>query len=147
MRGGTRIVITAVILAVPLLGLLLLLAQPALDLRWEHHPAHFWLVLITAVLSAVLAYATGDAAGRRGDARLLYVSLAFLSSAGFLGLHALSTPGVLLDKPNTGFLIATPVGLAIGSVFAALSTAEFSPATVPFATCESESACDGCCSD
>ena len=126
MRGGTRIVITAVILTVPLLGLLLLLAQPALDLRWEHHPAHFWLVLITALLSAVLAYATGDAAGRRGDARLLYVSLAFLSSAGFLGLHALSTPGVLLDKPNTGFLIATPVGLAIGSVFAALSTAEFS---------------------
>ena len=112
------------ILAVPLLGLLLLLAQPALDLRWEHHPAHFWLVLITALLSAVLAYATGDAAGRRGDARLLYVSLAFLSSAGFLGLHALSTPGVLLDKPNTGFLIATPVGVAIGSVFAALSTAE-----------------------
>src|SRR6478735_2164499 len=125
MRGGTRIVITAVILAVPLLGLLLLLAQPALDIRWEHHPAHFWLVLITAVLSAVLAYATGDAAGRRGDARLLYVSLAFLSSAGFLGLHALSTPGVLLDKPNTGFLIATPVGVAIGSVFAALSTADF----------------------
>ena len=126
MRSRTRMVITAVILTVPLLGLLLLLAQPALDLRWEHHPAHFWLVLITALLSAVLAYATGDAAGRRGDARLLYVSLAFLSSAGFLGLHALSTPGVLLDKPNTGFLIATPVGLAIGSVFAALSTAEFS---------------------
>ncbi len=125
MRGGTRMVITAVILTVPLLGLLLLLAQPALDIRWEHHPAHFWLVLITALLSAVLAYATGDAAVRRGDARLLYVSLAFLSSAGFLGLHALSTPGVLLDKRNTGFLIATPVGVAIGSVFAALSTAEF----------------------
>ena len=61
----------------------------------------------------------------RGDARLLYVSLAFLSSAGFLGLHALATPGVLLGKPNTGFLIATPVGLAIGWVFAALSTADF----------------------
>jgi class 3 adenylate cyclase len=82
--------------------------------------------LITAVLSAVLAYATGEAAGRRGDARLLYVSLAFLSSAGFLALHALATPGVLLGKSNTGFQIATPVGVAIGSVFAALSTANFS---------------------
>ena len=125
-RGGTRIAVTAGILTVPLVGLLLVLRQPSLDLRWEHHPAHFWLVLITAMLSAVLAYATGDAAGRRGDARLLYVSLAFLSSAGFLGLHALATPGVLLEKSNTGFLIATPVGVGIGSVFAALSTADFS---------------------
>ena len=125
MRGGSRIVVTAAVLTVPLLGLLLLLQLPALDVRWEHHPAHFWLVLITAVLSAILAYATGDAAGRRGDARLLYVSLAFLSSAGFLALHALATPQVLLDKSNTGFLIATPVGVGIGSIFAALSTANF----------------------
>jgi len=123
---GTRIALTATALALPLLGLLLLLGQPRLDIRWEHHPAHFWLVLITALLSAVLAYATGEAAGRRGDARLLYVSLAFLSSAGFLALHALATPGVLLGKSSTGFLIATPVGVAIGSIFAALSTRDFS---------------------
>ncbi len=125
-RSGTRIAPTAIALALPLLGLFLLLGQPRLDIRWEHHPAHFWLVLITALLSAILAYATGEAAGRRGDARLLYVSLAFLSSAGFLALHALATPGVLLGKSNTGFLIATPVGVAIGSIFAALSTRDFS---------------------
>ena len=87
-------------------------------------------------LSAVLAYATGEAAGRRGDARLLYVSLAFLSSAGFLALHALATPGVLLGKSNTGFTIATPVGVAIGSVFAALSTRDFL-AIAQSATCDS----------
>jgi adenylate cyclase len=125
-RPGTRIALTAIVLALPLLGLFLLLRQPQFDIRWEHHPAHFWLVLITAFLSALLAYATGEAAGRRGDARLLYVSLAFLSSAGFLALHALATPGVLLGKSNTGFLIATPVGVAIGSIFAALSTRDFS---------------------
>jgi adenylate cyclase len=123
---AARIGLTAAILAVPLLGLILLLQRPSLDVRWEHHPAHFWLVLITAVLSAVLAYATGEAAGRRGDARLLFVSLAFLSSAGFLALHALATPGVLLGKSNTGFTIATPFGVAIGSVFAALSTRDLS---------------------
>ena len=123
---ASRIGLTAAILAVPLLGLVLLLQRPSLDVRWEHHPAHFWLVLVTAFLSAVLAYATGEAAGRRGDARLLYVSLAFLSSAGFLALHALATPGVLLGKSNTGFTIATPVGVAIGSVFAALSTRDLS---------------------
>jgi adenylate cyclase len=119
-------VLTAVVLAVPLLGLFLLLLRPEFDLRWENHPSHFWLVLITALLAAVLAYATGEAAGRRGDARLLYVSLAFLSSAGFLALHALATPGVLLGKSNTGFAIATPVGVAIGSAFAAVSTRDFS---------------------
>jgi adenylate cyclase len=126
MRATTRIGMTAVILGVPLLGLVLLLERPDFDLRWEHHPLHFWLVLGTAVVSAVLAYATGEAAGRRGDARLLFVSLAFLSSAGFLALHALATPGVLLGKSNIGFAIATPVGVAIGSVFAVLSTRELS---------------------
>src|SRR5215217_4882583 len=126
MRAATRIGLTAGILAVPLLGLLLLLRRPGLDIRWENHPAHFWLVLGTAIISAVLAYATGEAAGRRGDARLLYVSLAFLSSAGFLALHALATPGVLLAKSNTGFQIATPVGVAIGSIFAAVSTRDYS---------------------
>jgi adenylate cyclase len=125
-HAARRIGLVAVVLALPLLGLILLLRSPALDLRWEHHPSHFWLVLITALVAAVLAYATGEAAGRRGDARLLYVSLGFLSSSGFLALHALATPGVLLGASNTGFLIATPVGVAIGSVFAALSTADFS---------------------
>jgi adenylate cyclase len=49
------------------------------------------------------------------------VSLAFLASAGFLGLHALATPGVLLGSPNAGFVLATPVGLFIASLFAAAS--------------------------
>jgi adenylate cyclase len=125
-RTTPRIGLTAAVLAVPLLGLALVLWRPALDVRWENHPAHFWLVLSTALISAILAYATGEAAVRRGDARLLYVSLAFLSSAGFLALHALATPGVLLGRSNVGFAIATPVGVAIGSVFAALSTRDLS---------------------
>jgi class 3 adenylate cyclase len=114
--------LTAVVLLVPLAGLLLVLRRPELDVHWEHHPAHFWLVLMTAVLSAVLAYLTGAAALRRGDPRVLLVSLAFLAAAGFLGLHALATPKVLLDTPNAGFTLATPVGVALASVFAVLSS-------------------------
>src|SRR6476620_1935277 len=121
-----RSVGTAVALGLPMAGLVLLLAQPRTDLHWEHHPSHFWLVLGTAVVSSALAYATGAAAVRRGDARVLFVSLAFLSSAGFLALHALATPGVLLGTPNPGFVVATPVGLALGSVLAARSTADLS---------------------
>ena len=121
-RGVSRRVGTGVALALPLAGLALLLTRPQLDVRWEHHPSHFWLVLVTAWLSAVVAYGTGVAADRRGDARVLFVSLTFLASAGFLGLHALATPGVLLESPNSGFVVATPFGIAIGSVLAAVSS-------------------------
>ena len=60
------------------------------------------------------------AARRRRDARLFLISLAFIASAGFLGLHALATPGVLLGK-NAGFELATPFGLLLAGVFAAAS--------------------------
>jgi len=114
-------------LALPVAGLLLLLSRPRLDAHWEHHPAHFWLVLITALLSVVLANLSGEAARKLGDARLFLVSLAFVTSAGFLALHALATPGVLLENKNTGFVIATPVGLVIAGVFAAASALDLSP--------------------
>ena len=109
-------------LTAPLAGLALLLARPGLDHTWEHNPSHFWLVLSSAAVAAVLADAAGAAAEHRGDARVLLVSLALLSPAGFLGLHALATPGVLLPTPNRGFVVATPVGLLLGSVAAAWST-------------------------
>ncbi|MDP9467145.1 MAG: adenylate/guanylate cyclase domain-containing protein, partial [Chloroflexota bacterium] len=108
-------------LAIPLVGLALLLARPELDVVWEHHPSHFWLVLLTAAINVVLAYVTNVAAGRYRDARLVLVSMAFMASAGFLGLHALATPDVLLASPNVGFVVATPVGLIVASVFAAAS--------------------------
>src|SRR3954454_15419309 len=114
-------VVRAVLLAVPLAGFWLLLAAPSLDGHWEQHPAHFWLVLGAAAVNASLALATGDAARQRGDARLFLVSLAFLAAAGFLGLHALATPGVLLDGRTAGFVIATPVGLLVAAGFAAMS--------------------------
>jgi adenylate cyclase len=114
-------------LAVPLLGFVLLLAAPGADVQWEHHPSHFWLVLAAAVTSAALAFSTSGVALRRSDARLYLVSLAFLSAAGFLGLHALATPGVLLDGPNQGFAVATPIGLVLSALFAAASALPLGP--------------------
>ena len=123
----SRVVRWAIALSVPLAGLFLLLARPAWDVHWEHHPSHFWLVLTVAVVNVVLGLAMSEAARRRGDARVFLVSLAFLVTAGFLGLHALATPGVLLDGKNTGFVIATPVGLFLGACFAALSALDIDP--------------------
>jgi class 3 adenylate cyclase len=114
-------------MALPLLGLWLLLAQPRLDVTWEDHLSHFWLVLIVAAVNVVLGLWVGAAARQRGDARLFLVSLTFLSSAGFFLLHALATPEVLLAEPNTGFVIAAPVGLAVAAVFAAVSSIDFTP--------------------
>ena len=69
--------------------------------------------------------ASRRAARRRRDARLLLISLAFIASAAFLGLHALATPGVLLGS-NAGFELATPVGLVLAALFAAASSLELS---------------------
>jgi adenylate cyclase len=119
--------ILVVLLALPLIGLAILLAAPETDFEWQHHPSHFWIVLLTAGLNAILAYATGVAARRRGDRRVHLVSLSFLAASGFLALHALATPGVLLDKPNLGFVIATPAGLVLASAFAVLSAIDSEP--------------------
>lgn len=113
-----------ILIALPLGGLALLLASPGADVHWEHHPAHFWLVLGVSLVSVALGALTSEAATRRSDARLFLVSLAFLTSAGFLGLHALATPGVLLEGKNAGFTVATPVGLLLAAAYAAWSAVE-----------------------
>ncbi|MBA2742477.1 MAG: hypothetical protein H0U46_10750, partial [Actinobacteria bacterium] len=92
----------------------------------ENQPAHFWLVLAAAAIATALGYAVSVAARRRQDARLFLISLALIASAGFLGLHALATPGVLLGK-NAGFELATPVGLLLAGLFAAASAIDLGP--------------------
>jgi class 3 adenylate cyclase len=108
---------------VPLALLVVLLARPEIDGSWENHPAHFWLVLGAALVATAVGWSVTSAARRRRDARLLFISLAFVASACFLGLHALATPGVLLG-PNAGFELATPVGLVIAAAFAVAAALE-----------------------
>ena len=121
MRALRTLVVVA-----PLVLLGLLLVAPAGDLAWENHPAHFWLVLTTAMVCVGLGAAVGAAARRRRDSRTVLIALACTTAAGFLGLHALATPGVLLGS-NPGFELATPVGLAMAGVIAAISAVEFGP--------------------
>ncbi len=120
-----RVVIWTLHLALPMAGLWLLLARPAADLPWKHHESHFWLVLVVALVNVVLGIRINIAAKRRDDARLFLVSLAFLASSGFFALHALATPGVLINHANVGFDIAQPAGLLIAAVFAVASSVEW----------------------
>ncbi len=117
-----RVVVWAVHLALPIAGLWLLLATPGADLTWQHHGAHFWLVLILAGVNVAIGTVMSRAANHRADGRLFLVSLVFLAAAGFLFAHAIATPGVLVGHPNAGFDMAMTVGLIIGSVLAVLST-------------------------
>ena len=79
----------------------------------------------TAAVCVVLAFAITESGRRRRDARLLLIGLAFVVSAGFLGLHALATPGVIVDGKNAGFVLATPIGLVLAGAFAAASAVEY----------------------
>jgi adenylate cyclase len=116
-----RALVWALHLALPVAALWLLLAQPSADVVWEHHPSHFWLVVVIAAVNVAIGARMSNAARRHTDARLFLVSLAFLSSAGFLLLHALSTPGMIISHPNVGFDVAQSVGLGLASLFAVAS--------------------------
>ena len=126
-RAVLRVAVWVFHLALPLLGLWLLLAQPQLDARWQHQGGHFALVVSVAAINVALGARMSEVSRRRGDARLFLVSLVFLSSAGFLLLHALATPTVVLEGRNAGFSIATPVGLLLAAGFAAVSALELTP--------------------
>ncbi|MCG5217797.1 adenylate/guanylate cyclase domain-containing protein [Streptosporangium sp. KLBMP 9127] len=116
-----RAVVWAIHLIVPMLGLWLLLANPHIDVKWQHEVSHFWLILGVAGINVVLGAMISQASARRSDARLLLVSLVFLSTAGFFFLHGLTTPTIILPKGTIGFDLAQPVGLTVASVFAFVS--------------------------
>ena len=126
---ANRLVGWATALALPLALVVLLRLTPKIDERWEDTAAHFWLVFAAGAISSALALAVFEAARRRRDARLLLIGLAFLVSAGFLALHALATPGMLVGGKNAGFVLATPVGLIGAGLFAAASAVEYGFAT------------------
>ncbi|HKX75894.1 MAG TPA: adenylate/guanylate cyclase domain-containing protein [Acidimicrobiia bacterium] len=121
-RSWLRIGVWALHMVLPLLGLWLLLAAPDLDAHWQHNPTHFWLVAGVAIINVLLAVRISEAAARRQDARLFLVSIAFQLSAAFIGLHALATPQILIAGANAGFVLASPVGLALASLVVAVSS-------------------------
>jgi class 3 adenylate cyclase len=122
----------ALALAVPVVGFVSLLFRSQLDPAWTSTRLHFLLFLGVGSGAFVLAYAAGQAADRRGDARVFLLSLGFLVTAGFLALHAIGTPGVLLNNDRPGFKVAIPVGLLLAALFAAGSAfVDVRPALAP----------------
>ncbi len=120
-RSVTRVLAATLAAALPLVGLASLLLRSEFDPHFENYQAHFVVFGIVGGVAFVLGYAAGEAANRRGDARVLLLSLAFMATGGFLGLHAIGTPGVLFSKEHGGFQVAITVGLLVSAVFAGAS--------------------------
>jgi adenylate cyclase len=102
----------------PLIGLVSLLLRSQLDPNYDNPKVHFVLFVGVGFVVSTLGYVAGEAATRRGDARVLLMSLAFLATGGFLALHALGTPGILFTTAHSGFIIAISIGLLYSAVFA-----------------------------
>ena len=120
-RGLSRPLVRALwagAFALPLIGFVSLLERSRLDPRWESGRLHFVLFLAVGAGASLLAFLAGQAADRRGDARVFLLSLGFLVTGGFLAVHAVGTPGILLNDEKPGFEIAVPVGLFLASLFA-----------------------------
>jgi class 3 adenylate cyclase len=107
--------------ALPLVGLVSLLLRSEFDPHVENYRLHFVVFAAVGAVAFVLGYAASEAANRRGDARVLLLSLAFMATGAFLGLHAVGTPGILFSQELAGFQVAIPVGLLVSAGFAAAS--------------------------
>jgi class 3 adenylate cyclase len=121
---GSRVVVAAawgLAGVLPLVGLVSLLLRSRLDPQWTNQRLHFVLFLTIGSGVMLLAYAAGEAADRRGDARVFLLSVAFLATGGFLALHAVGTPGILVSKDLAGFEVAISVGLLLAALFVAAS--------------------------
>ncbi|QLY31198.1 adenylate/guanylate cyclase domain-containing protein [Nocardia huaxiensis] len=125
--SAIRILVWAVHVALPAIGLWVLVANPHLDHEYMHQGVHFWLILGAALLSLALGVLLLRAARTHRDMRLILVSLVFQLNAGFLALHALATPGVILPSANVGFTTAVPVGMVLGGFAALASAVEYGP--------------------
>ena len=85
----------------PLVGFVSLLLRSQLDPQLHNHQAHFVIFGLVGGVAVALGYAAGEAANRRGDARVLLLSLAFMAT-GLHGLHAFGTAGVLFTESRAG---------------------------------------------
>ena len=131
-RLGAVLIAGVVAAALPLVGLVSLLLRSRLDPHFENYRLHFLVFGFAGTLAFVVGYAAGEAANRRQDARVFLLSLAFMATGGFLGLHALGTPDILFSDDRPGFQVAIPVGLMVSAVFATGSAfVDLRPAIAP----------------
>jgi class 3 adenylate cyclase len=119
-HGRRPLVLAMVVLTLtlPLVGLVFLLRSDFVHVNWPSKELHFVFFLTVGAAAASLSLVAGEAARRRGDARVLLLSLAFLATSGFMALHAIGTEDVLVHEALPGFGIAITTGLLVAAPLA-----------------------------
>src|SRR5512146_460146 len=120
-RSKAAIALAVFACALPLVGLVSLLLRKQLDPHIENYSAHFLIFGLAGGVAFGLGFAAGEAAERRADARVLLLSLAFMTTGGFMLLHAVGTHQVLYTKEHPGCKVALSTGLLLSAVFASAS--------------------------
>src|SRR5919201_1571678 len=99
----TTVGLWTVAAALPLVGFASLLLRSQLDPHFENYRAHFLVFGAVGGFAFALGYAAGEAAERRGDARVLLLSLAFMATGGVLCPDAVRPTGRLFDSAGPRF--------------------------------------------
>jgi HD-GYP domain-containing protein (c-di-GMP phosphodiesterase class II) len=82
----------------PLALYLLLRAVPHYDHHWHLVNLHFYVGSTVLILAALVSVVIGLIGTRLRNVQIVFASLAFLSLAAVFGMHALSTPGFILEE-------------------------------------------------
>jgi hypothetical protein len=100
----------------------MLRGQVVTDPTWSVPHLHFFVVSLTSVIALFMAGLLVVAAGQLKDARVVFLSLAFLAIAGIFSVHGLTTPNALFQGMNPWVGFSARLSLLLGSIFFALST-------------------------
>lgn len=123
MRERALELITAAVIAVPLLALAALHAWPQHDPLIMRNHLHFWSVGATALASAIACGVIVAGARTLRETRLLFLALAFVSIGGIFSVHGLLTPHVLVETFYPALAVSSWASVLAGSAFVALSAA------------------------
>src|SRR4051794_26336222 len=78
----------------------LMSSQVLPDPSWVIPNFHFFVVSLTSLIALFLACLMVLAAGQLREARVVFLSLAFMAIAGIFAVHGLTTPGALFQGMN-----------------------------------------------
>ncbi len=121
MLNPRLVVAWSLLVLLPLIGLGVLRAFPALDVELEDYVLHFYVVSGTAIAAAVACLAAFALSRAVRETRLLFLALGFLSMATIFAVHGLMTPGHIRHHAYAELGMSTWLSIFSGAVFVSLS--------------------------
>lgn len=111
----------------PLLLFVGLRLHPTADSLHDAPVFHFYVVTFTSFAALVSALFVASAVEREQDTHILFITMAYAAIAAIFLLHALATPGVILQGFNQAVGWSARLSLFVGAVLFALGSVDWSP--------------------